>query len=108
MMSIPGMIRLALIKGTKEDAKKIVDQQVEEMVSVLEYEPEKARVIVLRNIGYYTGYLDHETADRVMELFDTEHPYFGRKHPSPEEILKMGMELGRKQRSRIDDQASKD
>jgi ferric iron reductase protein FhuF len=107
MMSLPEIIKYALKGGTKERAKELVDQQVDEMVSILHYDADMARGIVLHNIGYYTGYLDHETADKVMELFNTEHPYFGRKHPSHEEIVKMVMELGRKQRSLIDDQASK-
>lgn len=98
MMSIPEIIKAGLAAGTKDAAAAIVTERVGEMMLELGYKPEDARKTLLSNIGYYTGYLDHETADKVMELFDTEHPYFGRKHYTPEEILKMGYEIGRKMR----------
>jgi hypothetical protein len=90
MLSIPSMIKSGLIAGTKEAAAAIVTERVGEMMLELGYEPEKARDIILSNIGYYTGYLDNATADRVMELFDTEHPVFGKTHPTPEEAFRMG------------------
>jgi len=40
-----------------------------------------ARSICLQNIGYYTGYYNLETQERVLRLFKTEHPIFG---PFPE------------------------
>lgn len=46
-----------------------------------------------------TGYLNRTEAGRLLELFETKHPYFGaiEEWPdNPEEILLMGMELGRK------------
>lgn len=108
MMSIAEMISLALKDGTKERAQQIVQQRVDEMVKLLGYEASKARKITLANIGYHTGYLDDETADKVMDLFETEHPVFGRTHPTPAEAFRLGWELGekRKKETLFDNQES--
>ena len=92
MMSISEMIALSLRLGTKEDAKKLVDQRVQEMVSILGYDADQARRTTLQNIGYYTTYIDNESADKVMDLFETEHPYFGRRHPTGEEAWRLSRE----------------
>lgn len=47
------------------------------------------------NIGYLSGYFPREKADRILELFGTEHPVFGKAHPSPEEAFRMGQEWGK-------------
>lgn len=101
MMTQPDMVRLALKYGTKEKAREIVDVQVKEMVDALGYAEAEARRITLVNIGYYTGYLDHETADKLMDLFETEHPVFGREHPTPQEAFRLGRELGEKMKKEI-------
>jgi hypothetical protein len=108
MKSIPEMIGIALKDGTKEKARQIVQWKVDEMMDVLGYEANEARRITLINIGYYTGYMDHETADKVMELFETEHPVFGRTHPTPQEAFRLGRELGEKMKKEklIDNQES--
>ena len=97
-MNIPEIIKAGLAAGTKEAAAALITERVGEMMLALGYTHEEARKIVLTNVGYYTGYMDNDTADKVMELFDTEHPYFGRKHYTPQEILKMGIEAGQKSR----------
>lgn len=38
----------------------------------------QAERIERTNIGYYAGYADHATRERVERLFKTEHPYLGR------------------------------
>ena len=55
---------------------------------------QEAEEIEKANLGYYAGYYDHETADRVMRLFRCAHPIFGTSHPSPEEAFEKGKELG--------------
>lgn len=93
MRSLYEIMRLAKADDfTKENADVITKEQVDEMVSVLGYTPEEARSIFLGNLGYTTGYYPHELADKVFEMFETAHPYFGRKHPTPEEIAKLGFE----------------
>jgi hypothetical protein len=55
----------------------------------------EAENIERQNLGYYAGYYDHPTQERVNRLFRTTHPIFGDKHPTPEEAFKVGMEFGR-------------
>jgi hypothetical protein len=100
MKTIADMIKLALMTRTRECAQQIVKDQVSEMVEILGYTEAEARRLTLINIGYYTGYLDHETADTVMELFETEHPVFGRTHPTPQEAFRLGKELGEQMKRR--------
>jgi hypothetical protein len=52
---------------TKEEAAAYFEECVEH---TMEWQP----------IGYYAGYYDKETYDRVMELFDTNHPIFGKAY----------------------------
>ena len=101
MRSLDEIMRLASADDfTGKNAKAIVKEQVEEMVKVLEYDPAEARRIVLQNIGYYCGYYPADFADRVYELFDTEHPIFGRKHPTPEEAFRLGQEWGQRSKEK--------
>lgn len=39
---------------------------------------EEARSVARVNIGYWTGYMDTATAERVRRLFGFGHPIFGR------------------------------
>lgn len=75
MRSLSEIMRLAKADDfTKKNARAIVKEQVEEMVTVLHYDPDKARKIVLNNIGYYAGYYPADFAHKVYEMFETEHP----------------------------------
>jgi hypothetical protein len=66
---------------TKEEAAAYFEECVEH---TMEWQPditrEEAESIEKQNIGYYAGYYDKETYDRVMELFDTNHPIFGKAY----------------------------
>lgn len=57
-------------------------------------DPAEVRKTLLSNIGYYAGYCDLKTADRIYKLFDTEHPIFGHRHPTAEEAFARGSLLG--------------
>lgn len=46
------------------------------------------------NIGYMTGYFSREEKHRLQELFDVEHPIFGRSDPTPEQAFKAGVTIG--------------
>lgn len=39
------------------------------------------------NIGYFAGYYNTETMKRVHEVFDTEHPIFGKTEQTLEEAF---------------------
>lgn len=86
---------------TKEQAAALVDEEAREYAEALHIDEAGARANVLSGIGYVTGYLSHAQADRIMELFDTQHPVFGRQHPTAEEAYRMGHEYS--QRRKIDD-----
>lgn len=89
---------------TKEEAHDLLVEQVKEMV-VLGDSREEATRHMLVNIGYFAGYYSHEIADKAYDLFDTEHPIWGRVHPTPEDAFRMGLEYGQRSRERrlIDD-----
>src|SRR6185503_5793688 len=55
----------------------------------------KAERIVLANIGYWSGYCSDETAQRVLRLYKTEHPVFGRRRPTAEEAFAAGVTMAK-------------
>jgi hypothetical protein len=77
---------------TKDQAAALVTEEVRAIAEFYHLSEEEARKRLLESIGYVTGYLSHDQADHVMELFDTEHPVFGRQHPTAEEAYRLGYE----------------
>jgi hypothetical protein len=51
------------------------------------------------NLGYYAGYYDNETRQRVEKLFACAHPIFGAiakvGAPTPEEAMQAGLAAAR-------------
>lgn len=82
--------------NTKDKAAALVDAEAAEAAEFYKMPIEDARANLLANIGYCTGYYDNATADRILDLFETEHPIFGRTHPTPEEAWAKGLEMGAK------------
>jgi hypothetical protein len=88
-------------------AMQITDQDVADdyfkslVRECLEQDPslsvEKAESIQRQNLGYYAGYYDDETRERVERLFRCSHPVFGsykeNGSPSPEEAFAMGVTM---------------
>lgn len=60
---------------------------------------EEAEQLERANLGYWTGYHSHETAERVERLFNACHPVLGpvewRRQYTADEILAMGYERGK-------------
>ena len=56
---------------------------------------EKASHWMKENLGYYAGYYSAETMQRVNQLFQTTHPVFGGKVPTPTEALQAGQNMAR-------------
>jgi hypothetical protein len=81
---------------TKEQAAALVKEEVAAIAEHYQLSKKEARKRLLESIGYVTGYLSHEQADHVMELFDCEHPVFGRQHPTAEEAYRMGQEYAKR------------
>jgi len=69
---------------TKEDAVQYMNDYVAYIQKALDNEPRtdnmSAEQIAKINLGYYAGYYDAETMQRVNELFSTRHPIFGNLH----------------------------
>jgi hypothetical protein len=50
---------------------------------------------VKSNLGYYAGYYDHKTRERVEHLFNCEHPVLGKaiEHQPSEECFEAGKRM---------------
>ena len=85
---------------TKEEADDWWESAVENMVSRCDKSREEAEDMVGQNLGYWTGYYDTATAQRVFELFahrNVSHPIFGKRADvTPEEAFNAGFELARR------------
>lgn len=46
------------------------------------------------NIGYSSGYYSRDMAKKILELFEVEHPVFGRAQLTSEEAFELGKKLG--------------
>jgi hypothetical protein len=61
---------------------------------------EELEAIQRANLGYFAGYYDSETRERVEGLYCTVHPIFGaiavKGEPTPEEAFRLGVEAGRR------------
>lgn len=102
MRSMNQIINLVIDREitTKEQAYALVEQEAAEAAEFYKRSVEESRAILLENIGYVTGYLSHQQADNVLEIFQTTHPVFGRTHPTPEEAFRMGLEWGERSRKK--------
>lgn len=58
----------------------------------------EAESIERQNLGYYAGYYDSATRERVEKIFACEHPIFGsiatKGTPTAEEAFEAGRNLG--------------
>lgn len=72
---------------------------VQHCLSFGEHDRQRCEEIERQNLGYYAGYCDHETRERVERLFGCSHPVFGaiatNGPPSPEEAFAKGVEMGK-------------
>lgn len=63
---------------TKEEAKSLVDDEAKRL---RERNPdlseEAARALVLKDVGYASGFFNRTEATRILEIFETKHPHFG-------------------------------
>jgi hypothetical protein len=59
---------------------------------------EEAEASERQSLGYFAGYYDHETRQRVERLFGAVHPILGRVEGHdwrPEELFSLGQQFGR-------------
>jgi len=87
----------------QEDADQYFQAMLEwHMKESLKSQLELAQ-ICKQNLGYYAGYYSTETRVRVEKLFVCAHPIFGeakKSIPTNEEAYQMGVELGKKLKSK--------
>ncbi|MDR1626999.1 MAG: hypothetical protein LBT33_10720 [Spirochaetia bacterium] len=90
-------LRPAIGIKDKAEAQEYLRDYAAFIQKYLDKEPDRqgrtAIQIAKINIGYFSGYYDTETMKRVHEVFDTEHPIFGKKEPTPEEAFTAGKNL---------------
>ena len=87
----------------REDARQYLRDYIAYIQRALDREPREdgmtAEQIARVNLGYYAGYYDREIRARVEELFECEHPHFGKAVSNPistEDIFVMGLALGKR------------
>lgn len=83
---------------TQEDADRYFALLVEHNMSFGDHTQEEAEAIEHANIGYYSGYYDPVTMNRMLRLFRCSHPVFGDKCPTQMEALQAGIDLGSKRK----------
>jgi hypothetical protein len=83
----------AMTVQTPEEAKACFDRLVEHTMRYGRPREEAERV-ERQNIGYWTGYQDAKTRERVLRLFKATHPVFGHETFSPDDAFDAGMKIG--------------
>jgi hypothetical protein len=79
-----------------EEAEKYFEAYVAWLMKRWNIAREEAEANARSNLGYFAGYYDRETMERVARLFGAEHPIFGgAKAVSAEEAFQLGLEQGR-------------
>lgn len=78
------------------EAADYFEQLVRYYMSVKSCSREEAERVQRSNLGYFSGYYDQETRERVERLFNCVHPIFGSSAhpPSPEEAFRLGSQMG--------------
>jgi len=68
--------------NTPEQARAVLDEETTEYARVLQIPADEARKMLKENLGYCSFYFTRSEALRVLELFDAEHPVYGREWPT--------------------------
>lgn len=94
MRSISDILNLIVddVVTTPAAAAAIIEEEVAARIRVCSLTEPEARKNLLDAIGFATAYMSVENADKTMTLFNTQHPLWGRTHPTPEEAMRLGEE----------------
>ena len=95
------LMKPAMTITTQKDADQYMEAYIEYiLIRNTEMKRVKAQSIVKENLGYWAGYYDAETRERVEKLFDTKHPVFGKfienGSPTFKEAFNAGFTLAEK------------
>jgi hypothetical protein len=80
----------AMTIETQEEADEYFNALVEHNISRYGTDPIKAINIEKSNLGYFAGYYDNETMERVQKLFSCQHPVFGSVIPTNKQAFEAG------------------
>lgn len=84
-------MKLALKATNQTEADNIVQDLIQDDVE-WENKPMQERESILRqNIGHCSGYYDRKTSVKLIELYRTQHPVFGKTYPKPSEAFQAGV-----------------
>lgn len=88
--------------GDKEKAKEYLKALIKHCVKMSAIERPQDNVdeveatrIVNSNLGYWAGYYQKGTIEKVHEVFGSVHPVFGSETPTTTEAFNKGLELGK-------------
>ena len=80
-----------------QEAAEYFDALVQRDMKYFGTPRQEAEKVERINLGYYAGYYDSVTRERVERLFNCAHPYFGKVSengtPSTEEAIEAGRKL---------------
>lgn len=90
-------------EGDTEKAKRYFDALVDHCYEMTITERPEDNVtkdemvrIVHSNLGYWAGYHEKGTIEKVHAVYGSTHPVFGNSTPTTSEAFNMGLELGKK------------
>lgn len=93
-ITIGDKYRPAIEVTTKEEAAAYFERCVEHCMS-FDKTREEAERIERINIGYFAGYYDYATRQRIEALYGAPHPVFGSSQPTAEEAFNAGVRLAK-------------
>jgi hypothetical protein len=80
-----------------QEASKYFEALVQRDITHFGTSRQEAERVERINLGYYAGYYDSATRERVERLFNCAHPYFGKVSengtPSTDDAISMGRKL---------------
>jgi hypothetical protein len=89
------LMDLVLQCNTKEAAQALIDKEVKRISEESSVNVSEAKRRVIFSIGYMAGYCSNqEEAKQIFEMFETEHPFFGKTLPEPDVAFNLGCRLG--------------
>ena len=77
MVEVAELMKRAAACTTKQDADQVLAEIMAALPGKLSHGD--ALRIVKENIGYWSGYYSREECKRMLRLFDTQHPIFGKR-----------------------------
>jgi hypothetical protein len=94
---------------TRGEAEQWLAEEVQRMATEYKITPSTAETNLRDSLGYFMGYYDSETAERMQKLLNLRHPFLPwiGKRPTmagdAEKALEIGKEIGQKLKRNLAD-----